>query len=93
MTEADYIGGEDEAFTYDKLGNRVSVTLRNNNVETYAVDSVTNQYDASGTYTVTHTYDEAGNLAEDHRPYIYTYDYENRLIKICLLYTSDAADE
>ena len=85
LTEADYLVGvltEDEQFTYDKLGNRTTVNLRDGNDETYARNDLTNRYDATGSYDITLDYDDAGNTTEDANDYTYEYDYENRLIKV-----------
>ena len=85
LTEADYLVGvltEDEQFTYDKLGNRTTVNLRNGNDETYARNDLTNRYDATGSYDITLDYDDAGNMTECNLDYTYEYDYENRLTSI-----------
>ncbi|MCG8684872.1 MAG: LamG domain-containing protein, partial [Desulfobacterales bacterium] len=73
-----------ERFDYDLLGNRLSVKTSDGELEIYAVDPLTNQYDATtgGVNTIECVYDTAGNMTVDHRGYEYFYDYENRLIRI-----------
>ena len=85
LTEADYLVGlltEDEQFDYDKLGNRETVTLRDESVETYAVNYLTNRYDNDQGEDIVCTYDDAGNTTVDPNGYQYSYDYENRIIEI-----------
>ena len=85
LTQADYLVGvltEDEQFTYDSLGNRTNVNLRNGTDEVYylANPNLNNQYTAIGVNSLTH--DNAGNMTECNLDYTYEYDYENRLNKI-----------
>ncbi len=85
LTEADYLVGvltEDEQFTYDSLGNRTNVNLRNGSDEVYSLanPNLNNQYTAIGGISLTH--DTAGNMTECNLDYTYEYDYENRLNKI-----------
>ena len=61
MIEVDYHNGEDEQFDYDKLGNREFVTLRDESVETYAVNYLTNRYDNDQGEDIVCEYDDAGN--------------------------------
>ena len=85
LTQADYLVGvltEDEQFTYDSLGNRTNVNLRNGTNEVYSLTNpnLNNQYTAIGGNSLTH--DNAGNMTEDHSGYDYDYDYENRLLYV-----------
>lgn len=64
----------------DDLGNRSNVALRSGTNQAYTVDNLTNKYTAIA--SVNQTYDNAGNLTADYHGYLYTYDYENRLIKV-----------
>jgi len=85
VTQAEYLVGVqtvDEEFTYDDLGNRTSVELRDDSTEDYAVNNLTNRYNADGDYDIELEYDDAGNMTTDHNNYEYLYDYENRLVKI-----------
>ena len=85
LTEADYLIGlltEDEQFTYDKLGNRENVNLRDGTNQDYAVNYLTNRYDNDQSEDIVCTYDDAGNTTVDPNGYQYTYDYENRIIEI-----------
>lgn len=85
LTEADYLVGvltEDEQFTYDKLGNRESVNLRDGTDQDYAVNSLTNRYDNDAGEDIVCEYDEDGNTIVDPNGYQYAYDYENRIVAI-----------
>ena len=85
MKEADYLVGvltEDEQFSYDKLGNRESVNLRDGSDEDYAVNYLTNRYDNDQGEDIVCDYDAAGNTIVDPKGYQYSYDYENRIIEI-----------
>ena len=64
----------------DDLGNRESTTLRDGSSDTYSVDTTTNRYNSIDSATL--AYDTAGNLTTDKDGYHYTYDYENRIVKI-----------
>ena len=78
-----YHDSDTEWFDYDKLGNRVEAKHRDSQSEiTYARNALTNRYDQTGTYDIKAEYDEAGNTTKDPNGYEYSYDYENRLIKI-----------
>ena len=82
LTRADYgIESQSEIFELDKLGNRESVVLRGATEPTeYVVDDLTNRYAQVGAaYPL---YDDAGNTIEDRDGNVYTYDYENRVIRI-----------
>jgi len=70
-----------QGFTYDKLGNRLTLAEpRDDATTTYTYDNVTNELATINSVSV--TYDAAGNMTADHRGYTYAYDYENRLVKI-----------
>ena len=58
------------------------MTLRDESVETYAVNYLTNRYDNDQGEDIVCAYDAAGNTTEDHRGYHYEYDYENRITRI-----------
>lgn len=65
----------------DDLGNRSgNQTLWDDGTVSFAVDTLTNRYSSVGGDTLTH--DDAGNLTGDKDDYTYTYDYENRIVKI-----------
>jgi len=70
----------------DDLSNRTNVKLRDDSNEVYVVDANTNRYDSVGGNSL--AYDAAGNLATDNQGYAYSYDYENRIVKI----TKDSND-
>ena len=74
-----YRFGEDE-FAYDDLGNRTGNIRQRSTVENYVVNNTTNRYSSIGGNNL--SYDDCGNLTTDKSGYVYTYDYENRLIKI-----------
>jgi len=79
---SDYLVGvlsENEQFTYDDLGNRLTLNNRAGSDVVYTHNNV-NEYSAIGGESL--TYDDAGNLTEDHNDYEYIYDYENRLTEI-----------
>jgi RHS repeat-associated protein len=80
LAVATYIDDANEVFTMDDLGNRQAVNLRSGGTQTYTVDDDNNQYTAIDSAGL--TYDAAGNLTTDHHGYQYTYDYENRIVKI-----------
>ncbi len=87
VTGSDYgtVSHLDENFVYDTLGNRVTHDLVFGTDTVYAANNV-NEYTSIGGTNV--SYNTAGNLTQDHRissqgnPYIYHYDYENRLTAI-----------
>jgi len=56
--------------------------LRDESVETYAVNYLTNRCDNDQGEDIVCAYDDAGNTTEDHRGYHYEYDYENRITRI-----------
>ena len=66
----------------DDLGNRTNVNLRNGSNQVYVVDETTNRYTTVAGNSL--DYDSAGNMAEDQDGYDYQYDYENRLVNVCL---------
>ena len=81
LTDVTYHDSETEAFVMDALGNRTgNQTLRDDGTVNFTVDSATNRYTAIGGSSISH--DEAGNLTVDKDGYQYTYDYENRVVKI-----------
>jgi RHS repeat-associated protein len=82
LVEADYLVGvltQDEQFTYDDLGNRITLNNRAGNDVVYA-HNVANEYTSIGGTNVSH--DAAGNLSADPNGYTYEYDNDNRLTKI-----------
>jgi hypothetical protein len=65
----------------DDLGNRTGIqTLRGGGTDEYSVDSLTNRYTAIDASPL--AYDPAGNLTQDKDGYLYSYDYENRMIEV-----------
>ena len=74
--------GQTATKTYDKLGNRESVNMRDGTDQDYAVNELTNRYDDDQGEDIVCEYDDAGNTTVDPNGYQYTYDYENRLIEI-----------
>ena len=58
------------------------MNLRDESVETYAVNYLTNRYDNDQGEDIVCEYDDAGNTTVDPNGYQYTYDYENRIIEI-----------
>ncbi len=65
----------------DNLGNRTGdQTLRSDGTVDFTVQSSTNRYTSIGGHSISH--DDAGNLTVDKDGYQYTYDYENRVVKI-----------
>ncbi|MHC4527929.1 MAG: hypothetical protein ACYS29_08635, partial [Planctomycetota bacterium] len=81
LTIAEYgIQDNNEAFTIDDLGNRDNVNVRDGNDVNYVIDDLTNRYETVDGNSL--AYDAAGNLITDKDDYDYTYDYENRIIKI-----------
>ena len=58
------------------------MNLRDESVETYAVNYLKNRYDNDQGEDIVCAYDDAGNTTVDPKGYEYSYDYENRLIKI-----------
>jgi hypothetical protein len=55
-------------------------TLRGGGTDEYSVDSLTNRYTAIDASPL--AYDPAGNLTQDKDDYLYTCDYENRMIEV-----------
>jgi hypothetical protein len=70
----------------DDLGNRDGdITIWDESTSSYddiefAVDPDNNQYNSIDNEGI--SYDNAGNMTEDIHDYTYTYDYENRLVRI-----------
>ena len=77
LVQVDYLDGEDEEFDYDKLGNRESIKNRDDETVTYAINYLTNRYDAEGTYDVEMEYDEAGNTTVNDDGYILVDELRN----------------
>jgi len=69
-----------DVFTLDGLGDRESVNVRDGNTITYDVNELTNRYASVGGSGL--EYDAAGNLTKDRLGYGYSYDYENRIVKV-----------
>jgi len=91
LTIADYTGisglaDDNEVFTMDKLSNRTNVNIRDANDVNYVVNNLNNRYRSIDGNNL--SYDAAGNLTKDKDGCVYTYDYENRIIKI----TKDSTD-
>ncbi|MHC4867564.1 MAG: RHS repeat domain-containing protein [Planctomycetota bacterium] len=81
LTIAEYgIGDNNEVFTIDDLGNRDNVNMRDGSDVNYVIDDLTNRYETVDGNSL--AYDEAGNLITNVADYNFTYDYENRIIKI-----------
>jgi RHS repeat-associated protein len=76
LVSADHTNIPDETYAYDPVGNRLTTTV-----------DAANRLTQDATYT--YTYDNNGNLIQKRRKLTgvitqYTYDYENRLIRINL---------
>ena len=85
LEDVTYYNDDTEVFTMDTLGNRTNVNDRNDADIPYVVDTDTNRYDRidnEPTAPATIGYDEAGNMTQDKDGNYYSYDYENRLVKI-----------
>ena len=52
---------DNEQFTYDDLGNRTEVDLRDGSTDTYARNELTNRYDDDQGEDIVCEYDLAGN--------------------------------
>ncbi|AQQ71828.1 Cell wall-associated polypeptide CWBP200 [Limihaloglobus sulfuriphilus] len=81
------VSANTEDFTnMDDLGNRDGdITIWDESTSSYddiefAVDPDNNQYNSIDNKGI--SYDNAGNMTEDIHDYTYTYDYENRLVRI-----------
>jgi len=80
-----------EGFVMDNLGNRTGdQTLRSDGTVDFTVQSSTNRYTSIGGHSISH--DDAGNLTVDKDGYQYTYDYENRVVKIEDSSSNDVAE-
>lgn len=94
LTSVTYSDGVKDIFTYDKMGNRISITQKGKSVE-YLVNDL-NQYEYID--STKYNYDANGNLIEvatGGERSNYYYDYENRLIQVktptkTINYTYDA---
>jgi len=70
-------------FEMDDLGNRMGNQVLRSGTVSFTAEALTNRYtDIGGAGVPDPVHDDAGNLTTDHRDYTYTYDYENRIIKI-----------
>ncbi|MBN1125490.1 MAG: hypothetical protein JXA82_10815 [Sedimentisphaerales bacterium] len=91
LTDVTYHDSDTEAFVMDDLGNRAgNQTLREDGTINFTVDSSTNRYTTIGGSSMSH--DDAGNLSVDKDGYQYTYDYENRVVKIEDSSSNDVAE-
>ena len=83
LTEASYSTGEKFAYDYDAVGNREAMTvtapLGGTEVTTYTYDAANRLTYVGG---VALTWDNNGNLVEDHEGTEYAYDTANRLIRV-----------
>jgi RHS repeat-associated protein len=80
LTRSDYHhNNENEQFTYDTLGNRLTAKPRTGSNIVYLHDRANEitKIDSTQVY-----YDAAGNLTKDHRVYTYYYDQDNRLTQV-----------
>ncbi|MBI9019352.1 MAG: hypothetical protein JEZ07_19035 [Phycisphaerae bacterium] len=82
LTGTTYHDSTSDSFTMDDLGNRDSATNRGESAKTYAIDSITNRYDDNASDNIYLAYDDAGNTTTDQDGYLYTWDYENRIVNI-----------
>lgn len=82
---------KNEQFTYDDLGNRITLNDRSGSDIVYTHNNV-NEYTevVVNSSTKVPLYDKAGNLTKDINDYTYHYDHENRLTQIK---KNDDADE
>jgi len=72
-------GYHQQAFTYDRLGNRLTLSEpRNDSTTTYTYNAANEIATINGSGV---TYDNAGNLTDDGT-YDYYYDHENRLTRV-----------
>ncbi|MCK5174239.1 MAG: hypothetical protein KAR47_12675 [Planctomycetes bacterium] len=79
VVRSDYHNSDNEQFTYDDLGNRLTLNNRADDDVVYTHNNV-NEYTGIG--GATPLYDAAGNLTRDAAGYTYHYDYENRITKV-----------
>jgi len=70
-----------EIFELDLAGNHKTYHGRHGDDANY-VANVANQYTDIEPGATEPNYDKAGNLVQDHRGYTYTYDHDNKLIKV-----------
>jgi YD repeat-containing protein len=70
-----------EVFNMDLAGNRISYHGRDGSDANY-VSNIANQYTHITPPDANLVYDAAGNLTRDHRGYEFTYDHDNKLIKV-----------
>jgi RHS repeat-associated protein len=74
-------------YTYDKTGNRLSVTLANGSVTSYTYDKLNRltKMTEPGNVVTTYTYDAVGNLVREVKgstTKIYSYDADDRLTDV-----------
>ncbi|NQT61966.1 MAG: hypothetical protein HQ556_03310 [Candidatus Marinimicrobia bacterium] len=76
--------GNDQSYKYDKNGNRIERnTVAYNYLEDVQENRVNNMLLGLGVSTTDFTYDEVGNLEEDHIEGLkYEYDWCNRLVSV-----------
>jgi RHS repeat-associated protein len=82
LTNVAYAGGTKVAYAYDPVGNRTSVSTsvgKTNTVIPYLANNC-NQYTQVGSLLVSS--DRNGNLTSDQKGNSYTYDAQNRLVKV-----------
>jgi len=85
LTDAEYLvdngtPDREDSFAMDSLGNKTGSQTLSDDTVNFTVDSSTNRYTAIGGHSISH--DDAGNLTVDKDGYKYSYDYENRVVKI-----------
>ncbi|MGB0384669.1 MAG: RHS repeat domain-containing protein [Ardenticatenaceae bacterium] len=76
-----YPDGRQESYSYDEMGNRITVA-DGGNTTNYTTNNM-NQYSQVG--NVTYTYDADGNMtskSDSSGTTTYEYDYENRLVRV-----------
>ena len=85
LTYVSYPDGTSESFTYDEAGNRLTRSDGTNTINCAynALNQLTTESVLNGA-TVEYSYDKAGNLTGGLSGTNYSYDYENRLIKVSL---------
>jgi RHS repeat-associated protein len=70
-----------EIFNMDLAGNRITYHARDGSDANY-ISNIANQYTHISPPDADLTYDPAGNLTQDQRGYQFTYDHDNKLIKV-----------
>jgi RHS repeat-associated protein len=83
LTEASYSTGEGFRYDYDAVGNREAMTvttpLSGTEVTTYTYDAANRLTSVGG---VALSWDNNGNLLQDHEGTVYAYDTPNRLTRV-----------